>query len=64
LDHAGEDVVAQWQVMERYGAAGILPSGAVHLESPTTVTDRRVEAYDVVLGETSHAYAGDSAAVD
>jgi hypothetical protein len=50
-DHAGEDVVAQWQVMERYGGAGILPSGAVHLESPTTVTDRRVEAYDVVLNE-------------
>jgi GT2 family glycosyltransferase len=64
VDHAGEDVVAQWQVMERYGAAGILPSGAVHLESPTTVTDRRVEAYDVVLGETSHAYAGNSAAAD
>ena len=49
--HAGEDVVAQWQVMELFGAAGILPSGAVHLESPTTVTDRRVEAYDVVLGQ-------------
>lgn len=48
-DHAGEDVVAQWQVMERHGGAGILPSGAVHLESPTTVTDRRVEAYEVVL---------------
>lgn len=48
-DHAGEDVVAQWQVMERYGGAGILPAGAVHLEAPTTVTDRRVEAYDVVL---------------
>lgn len=63
-DHAGEDVVAQWQVMERYGAAGILPSGAVHLESPTTVTDRRVEAYDVVLAETVAAYAGNSAAVD
>ncbi|MEO5314566.1 glycosyltransferase family A protein [Pseudarthrobacter sp. CC12] len=51
--HAGEDVVAQWQVMERYGGAGILPSGAVHLESPTTVTDRRVEAYDVVLDRGS-----------
>ncbi|MDF2051962.1 MULTISPECIES: glycosyltransferase family A protein [unclassified Arthrobacter] len=48
-DHAGEDVMAQWQVMERFGGAGILPSGAVHLESPTTVTDRRVEAYEVVL---------------
>ena len=52
-DHAGEDVVAQWQVMERFGGAGILPSGAVHLESPTTVTDRRVEAYDVVLKRES-----------
>ncbi|TQJ58857.1 glycosyl transferase family 2 [Arthrobacter sp. SLBN-83] len=51
--HAGEDVVAQWQVMERYGGAGILPSGAVHLEAPTTVTDRSVEAYDVVLGQES-----------
>jgi hypothetical protein len=52
-DHAGEDVLAQWQVMERFGGAGILPSGAVHLESPTTVTDRRVEAYDVVLNRES-----------
>ena len=52
-DHAGEDVLAQWQVMERFGGAGILPSGAVHLESPTTVTERRVEAYDVVLNRES-----------
>ncbi|MDQ0851763.1 GT2 family glycosyltransferase [Arthrobacter sp. B3I9] len=50
-EHAGEDVVAQWRVMEKFGGAGILPSGAVHLESPTTVTDRRVEAYKVVLRE-------------
>jgi GT2 family glycosyltransferase len=64
VDHAGEDVVAQWEVMERYGAAGILPSGAVHLESPTTVTDRRVEAYDVVLSESSQACAGNHTAVD
>lgn len=63
-DHAGEDVVAQWQVMERYGAAGILPSGAVHLESPTTVTDRRVEAYDVVLSANAQAYAGNAAAAE
>ncbi|WP_198943453.1 glycosyltransferase family 2 protein [Actinokineospora bangkokensis] len=45
--HAGEDVRAQLAVMSRYGGAGILPSGAVHLESPTTVTDRSVEAMDV-----------------
>ena len=50
-DHAGEDVVAQWKVMELYGGAGILPSGAVHLESPTTVTGRGVEARDVVLSQ-------------
>ncbi|MET1153534.1 glycosyltransferase [Arthrobacter sp.] len=49
--HAGEDVVAQLKVMERYGGAGILPSGAVHLESPTTVTDRSTEALDMVLDE-------------
>lgn len=48
-EHAGEDVLVQWLVMERYGGAGILPSGAAHLESPTTVTDRRVEAYEVIL---------------
>jgi GT2 family glycosyltransferase len=48
-EHAGEDVAAQWRVMERFGGAGILPSGAVHLESPTTVRDRRVEARDVVF---------------
>jgi hypothetical protein len=39
--------------MEEFGGAGILPSGAVHLESPTTVTERRVEAFDVVLNRKS-----------
>jgi len=47
-DHAGEDVAAQWRVMERRGGAGIVPSGAVHLEAPTTVPHRDVEATDVV----------------
>jgi hypothetical protein len=42
--HAGEDVVVQHAVMARAGGAGILPSGAHHLESPTTVTDRSVAA--------------------
>ncbi|MDT7710274.1 MAG: hypothetical protein QOG20_5881 [Pseudonocardiales bacterium] len=46
--HCGEDVLAQQRVMARAGGAGILPSGAVHLESPTTVPDRRVQARDVV----------------
>jgi GT2 family glycosyltransferase len=46
--HCGEDVVAQQRVMARYGGAGILPTGAYHQESPTTVPDRRNEARDLV----------------
>lgn len=42
--HAGEDVAAQRRVMARHGGAGVLPSGAVHLESETTVPDRDVQA--------------------
>ena len=48
--HAGEDVAAQWRVMERYGGAGLVPSGAVHLESPTTVSDRSADAAEILLG--------------
>jgi len=48
-EHAGEDVAAEWRVMETYGGAGILPSGAVHLEAPTTVPNREVQATDVVF---------------
>lgn len=47
--HQGEDVAAQLAVLERHGGAGILPSGAFHLESPTTVTEREVEAWEVLL---------------
>jgi rfaE bifunctional protein nucleotidyltransferase chain/domain/rfaE bifunctional protein kinase chain/domain len=43
-EHSGEDVVAQWRVMERRGGAGIVPSGAVHLEAPTTVPSRENDA--------------------
>ena len=42
--HCGEDVVAERRVMARFGGAGILPSGAYHLESPTTVPDREHNA--------------------
>ncbi|UWX97090.1 glycosyltransferase [Arthrobacter zhaoxinii] len=48
--HAGEDVAAQWRVMERFGGAGMVPSGAVHLESPTTVSDRTADAAELLLG--------------
>ncbi len=47
-EHVGEDVVAQLRVMERHGGAGLLPSGAVHLELPTTVPQRDVNCYDAV----------------
>lgn len=49
VPHAGEEVAAQLAVLERYGGAGIVPSGAYHLESPTTVPDRPVQCYDVTL---------------
>lgn len=42
--HRGEDVLAQLRVMARSGGAGLLPSGAYHLEPPTTVPDRRADA--------------------
>jgi hypothetical protein len=47
--HAGEDVVAQLRVMERYGGAGIIPSAAIHLEFPTTIPDRLAHCYDFAL---------------
>ncbi len=43
-EHAGEDVLAQLRVMAVAGGAGLIPSGAWHLELPTTVVDRRVDA--------------------
>ncbi|MEV1142485.1 glycosyltransferase family A protein [Micromonospora sp. NPDC049799] len=50
-NHQGEDVAAQLAVLARHGGAGVLPSGAYHLESPTTVTERDVEAWEVVLAD-------------
>jgi hypothetical protein len=46
--HSGEDVLVQLRVLDRFGGAGILPSGAYHLETPTTVPVRQVECFDVV----------------
>lgn len=48
--HCGEDVLAQLRVMERYGGCGILPSGAYHMELPTTVSTREVDAPHFLLG--------------
>ena len=42
--HCGEDVLAQLRTMARHGGCGVIPSGVYHLELPTTVPDRRVDA--------------------
>jgi glycosyltransferase involved in cell wall biosynthesis len=43
-DHAGEEIVVQLRLMERYGGCGIIPSGVYHQELPTTVENRRIDA--------------------
>lgn len=43
-EHCGEDAQAQLQVMARYGGCGIIPSGAYHMELPTTITRRACNA--------------------
>lgn len=57
--HAGEDVAAQLAVARRYGGAGIVPSGAYHLEShlesPTTVPDRGVQCHELTAAAASGA---------
>lgn len=47
-DHAGEDVLAQLRVMARFGGCGIIPSGAYHMELPTTLPVRAVDAPQVL----------------
>ena len=43
-EHAGEDVLAQLRVLAAFGGAGLFPSGAYHLELPTTIGNREVDA--------------------
>lgn len=50
-EHAGEDVMAQLNVIESYGGCGILPSGAYHQELETTVPNRDVDAVDLLLNK-------------
>jgi hypothetical protein len=47
-EHCGEDVLAQLRVMERFGGCGMIPSGAYHMELPTTITTREVDAPKVL----------------
>ncbi|HET9030877.1 MAG TPA: glycosyltransferase family A protein [Candidatus Aquilonibacter sp.] len=39
-EHAGEEVLAQFLLIRRFGGCGILPSGTYHLGLPTTVENR------------------------
>jgi hypothetical protein len=48
IEHVGEDVAAQLRVLARYGGAGIIPSGAIHLEAPTTTPVREIDAPKVL----------------
>lgn len=50
-EHVGEDVLAQLHVMERYGGCGIVPSQVYHLELPTTLPDREVDAPLALTGQ-------------
>lgn len=52
--HAGEEVVAQFLLIRKYGGCGILPSGTYHLGLPTTVEDRQrnaIELFEELLCE-------------
>jgi glycosyltransferase involved in cell wall biosynthesis len=43
-EHAGEEAVAQFLLIRKYGGCAILPSGTYHLGLPTNVEDRRHNA--------------------
>lgn len=46
-EHAGEEVVVQFLLINTYGGCGILPSGTYHLGLPTSVTDRAHNATEL-----------------
>ena len=53
-EHAGEEVLAQFLLIRKYGGCGILPSGTYHLGLPTTVEDRSTNAdtlFDDIIRE-------------
>ena len=47
-NHCDEDVLAQLRLMKKYGGCGIMPSGVYHQELETTVTDRTVNAPELL----------------
>lgn len=54
-EHAGEEVVAQFLLLNAYGGCGILPSGTYHLGLPTNVEDRRRNATEL-FDDLAHEY--------
>lgn len=61
-EHAGEEVVVQFLLLNRFGGCGILPAGTYHLGLPTTVPDRQRNATelfaDLLAGEGGGESAG------
>lgn len=57
-EHCGEDVLAQLRVMERFGGCGMIPSGAYHMELPTTIPVRQVDAPKLLFTATARRGAG------
>ena len=55
-EHAGEEVVAQFLMIRKYGGCGILPSGTYHLGLPTNVADRTRNATEL-FGELIREFA-------
>ncbi|NHC47291.1 glycosyltransferase family 2 protein [Motilibacter sp. K478] len=49
VNGAGEDVAVQLLILERFGGAGLLPSGAHHLQVETTLPDRDTDGYALVV---------------
>jgi glycosyltransferase involved in cell wall biosynthesis len=47
VEHAGEEVLAQFLLVRKHGGCGVLPSGTYHIGLPTSVPDRRVNATEL-----------------
>ena len=43
-EHAGEEALAQFLLLRKYGGCGMLPPGTYHLQLPTLVDNREVNA--------------------
>ncbi len=57
-EHAGEEALAQFLLLRKYGGCGILPSGTYHMELPTLVPNREVNAtslFHQLVGEEKAA---------